>query len=158
MAAYAFVTEWFLRAPIERVFAEIDAPEQWPTWWPGVQDVQVLETGPAGRVGTRVRNTWKSALPYALTFEAEVTRHCPPTLIELAASGELVGHGRWELQAQGDNTRVRYHWEVSTSRAWMNLLAPLARPLFRWNHDVVMRRGGEALAHRLGTTLEVSAG
>ena len=143
-----------MRAPIERVFAEIDAADQWPSWWPGVQSVQLLQRGPAGPVGMRVRNTWKSALPYALTFDAEVTRHCAPTLIEIAASGELVGQGRWELQEHGAVTRVRYHWTVSTSRAWMNLIAPLARPLFRWNHDLVMRWGGEALAKRLGTTLE----
>jgi hypothetical protein len=35
----------------------------------------------------------------------------------------------------------------------MNLLAPLARPVFAWNHDVVMRWGGEGLARLLGTRL-----
>jgi hypothetical protein len=32
----------------------------------------------------------------------------------------------------------------------MNLLAPLARPIFRWNHDVVMDWGADGLARRLG--------
>ena len=32
----------------------------------------------------------------------------------------------------------------------MNLLAPVARPLFKWNHDVVMNWGAEGLAKRLG--------
>jgi hypothetical protein len=31
----------------------------------------------------------------------------------------------------------------------MNLLAPLAKPLFRWNHDALMRAGGIGLARRL---------
>ena len=35
----------------------------------------------------------------------------------------------------------------------MNLLAPLARPIFEWNHDVVMRRGAEGLARLLGARL-----
>jgi hypothetical protein len=35
----------------------------------------------------------------------------------------------------------------------MNRLAPLARPVFGWNHDVVMRWGGEGLARRLGGRL-----
>jgi hypothetical protein len=35
----------------------------------------------------------------------------------------------------------------------MNLLAPVARPVFKWNHDYVMQRGGEALARRLGARL-----
>ena len=25
----------------------------------------------------------------------------------------------------------------------MNLLAPIARPVFRWNHNVVMHQGGK---------------
>ena len=32
----------------------------------------------------------------------------------------------------------------------MNLLAPLARPAFNWNHDVTMRWGAEGLARLLG--------
>jgi len=33
---------------------------------------------------------------------------------------------------------------------WMNLLAPIARPLFEWNHNVVMNWGAEGLEKRLG--------
>ena len=35
----------------------------------------------------------------------------------------------------------------------MNLLAPVARPVFSWNHDELMREGGESLARRLGADL-----
>jgi hypothetical protein len=35
----------------------------------------------------------------------------------------------------------------------MNLLGPLARPAFSWNHDLVMRQGGHGLATELGATL-----
>jgi hypothetical protein len=35
----------------------------------------------------------------------------------------------------------------------MNLLAPLARPIFESNHDYVMRNGGRGLADLLGTRL-----
>jgi hypothetical protein len=31
----------------------------------------------------------------------------------------------------------------------MNALAPIARPVFEWNHDYVMHRGGEGLKARL---------
>ena len=152
MADYNFVTRWFLRAPIERVFAELEAVEQWPSWWPGVLSVEVL--APGDPIGKRTRNRWRSRLPYVLTFEAEVVRYEPPLRIELVARGELEGRGRWELSAERGGTRVVYHWQVATTRAWMNLLAPVARPFFKWNHDVVMRWGGEALARRLGTRLE----
>jgi hypothetical protein len=42
---------------------------------------------------------------------------------------------------------------VRTTRSWMNALTPLARPVFRWNHDWVMRQGGRGLARRLGVEL-----
>ena len=50
-------------------------------------------------------------------------------------------------------TAVTYEWNVRTTKAWMNLLAPVARPVFAYNHDVVMRWGGEGLARRLDCKL-----
>ena len=41
---------------------------------------------------------------------------------------------------------VTFDWEVHTTRAWMNALAPLARPVFHSSHDRLMRRGGRDLA------------
>ncbi len=35
----------------------------------------------------------------------------------------------------------------------MNLLAPVARPIFKANHDYVMRNGGEGIAKLLGARL-----
>jgi hypothetical protein len=50
---------------------------------------------------------------------------------------------------------VVYEWNVRTAKAWMNRIAPIARPAFEWNHDAVMRQGGEGLARRLGVELLV---
>ncbi len=70
--------------------------------------------------------------------------------------GELAGIGRWRLFEQDGEvpvTAVVYEWNVSTTKPWMNLLAPIARPLFEWNHDWVMRNGGAGLAKLLGCRL-----
>ena len=53
-------------------------------------------------------------------------------------------------------TAALYEWNVSTSRAWMNAFAPIARPIFAVNHDYVMRNGGEGLAQLLGARLLAS--
>ncbi len=71
--------------------------------------------------------------------------------------GELAGTGRWRLFEQDGVTAVTYEWNVATTKRWMNLLAPIARPVFAWNHDWVMARGGEGLARRLGTRLVAHA-
>jgi hypothetical protein len=50
-------------------------------------------------------------------------------------------------------THARFEWQIRTTPVWMNLLAVFARPLIKWNHDAVMRRGGEALARMLNARL-----
>jgi uncharacterized protein YndB with AHSA1/START domain len=153
MANYEFVTVWRVKAPIEKVWELIYHPENWPEWWRGVEKVEKLKEGDANHVGALFRYTWKSKLPYRLIFEMETTRVAPMSLIEGRAIGELQGAGRWQLDQEGEVTTVRYDWKVETTRAWMNLLAPVARPFFSWNHDVVMGWGGEGLARRLGIDL-----
>jgi hypothetical protein len=69
------------------------------------------------------------------------------------ASGELEGTGTWRLFEQEGVTAVVYDWRVRSTKRWMNMLAPVARPVFEYNHDVVMRWGGEGLARRLGVEL-----
>ena len=75
-----------------------------------------------------------------------------PDLIEGQADGELAGVGRWRFFA-GRQTAVTYEWNVHTTRPWMNLLAPVARPIFAWNHNAVMRNGGVGLAKLLDAPL-----
>ena len=50
-------------------------------------------------------------------------------------------------------TTMRHEWQVRTTKRWMNLAAPIARPLFKWNHDMVMQRGGKGLAGLLDARL-----
>jgi uncharacterized protein YndB with AHSA1/START domain len=157
MADYAFVTRWSFQAPIEQVWKLISEAEHWPEWWPGVEKVEVLEQGKDGDVGSLRRFTWKSKLPYRLRFDMRTTRVERPHVMEGRAEGELDGTGRWELRQEGDWTRVRYDWRVRTTKAWMNVLAPVARPFFAWNHDVVMRWGGEGLAWRLSPAATIDA-
>jgi uncharacterized protein YndB with AHSA1/START domain len=156
MARYRFLTTWCLEAPVERVFEAIHDTESWPSWWKGVESVVEIEKGGDGDdgVGSLSRYTWKSRLPYRLDFEMRVTRVERPYLMEGSAIGELSGTGRWRL-FDGPATAVIYEWDVETTRRWMNLLDPLARPVFAWNHDVVMRQGGQGLARLLGTPLLV---
>jgi hypothetical protein len=82
-----------------------------------------------------------------------ITRVDPMKALEGEASGMVEGVGRWHFSPLDDGTQVRYDWHVRTTKPWMNLLAPLARPLFRWNHDAILREGGLALARRLNARL-----
>lgn len=155
---YRFVTMWKSGAPLEAVWNEIYHSERWPEWWKGVEEVVELRKGDDLGVGSVRRYTWKSALPYRLSFESETVRVEPMLLLEGIAMGELDGRGVWKLSSDGRYTTVRYDWQVRTSKAWMNLLAPIAEPLFKWNHDVIMGWGAKGLARRLGAAVTEERG
>lgn len=150
IAGYSFVTRWKVQAPLEKVWDAIYHSERWASWWKGVERVEEIRpaSGPHS-VGCIRRFTWRSRLPYRLTFDLAVTRVEPMSLIESAADGELQGTGRWSFSTEGEGTAARYDWNVRTTKPWMNLLAPVARPLFRWNHDVVMSWGLEGITRLL---------
>ena len=96
---------------------------------------------------------WRSRIPYELEFEFEVRELDPPGSMFGEATGELTGTGHWRLFEQDGVTAVVYDWNVRTTRAWMNALAPIARRVFEYNHNVVMRWGGEGLARHLDCRL-----
>ena len=146
---FKLVTEWMLDAPQEAVWRALSAPEQWPSWWRAVARVETLAPGDADGIGALRRLTWRTALPYSLTFDMRTTRVEPKTLIEGRAEGELTGLGRWTLTPAGERTHVRYEWIVEVTKPWMRLAAPLLRPVFAWNHGVVMEWGREGLVRKL---------
>ena len=47
---------------------------------------------------------------------------------------------------------MRYDWRVDVTKPWQVALAPLLRPVFAWNHNVVMGWGYEDLKTRLMKT------
>ncbi len=125
----------------------------WPQWWPGVRSAELLAPGDAHRVGSVHRLRWRARMPYMVELEFRVEQVREPALMSGRSSGELEGTGIWRLIEQEGMTAVLYEWDVRTTRAWMNALTPVARPLFARNHDRVMRQGGEGLARRLGVSL-----
>jgi uncharacterized protein YndB with AHSA1/START domain len=156
VAEYRFLTTWLLEAERERVWEAIFDQRSWPSWWRGVENVVELDPGDADGVGSHSRLTWRSKLPYDLVFEARTRTVVRPHLIEADASGELEGVGRWRLFEQDGVTAALYEWNVHTTKRWMNLLAPLARPLFKVNHDWVMANGATGIAELLGVRLLAS--
>ena len=154
MSDYEFVTIWRFDAPLAPVWDLIKNSENWSEWWKGIIRVVELKKGDADGVGAIHRSTWKSALPYTLEFDSEIMRIEPLKLIEARAFGELEGTGLWQFTVESAQlTRVQYDWRVKTTKAWMNFLAPIARPFFRWNHDYIMNAGGAGLARKLNCKL-----
>lgn len=154
MEKYAFKTTWRFEAPVEKVWDMLYQTSDWPNWWKGVLAVEEIEPADGNGLNGVSRYTWKSALPYKLRFDMRSTVVEKHRCMEGDAFGELEGHGKWVFTPEENNcVRVEYYWDVYTTRKWMNTWAFIAKPLFNWNHDVVMRWGAQGLATRLGVKL-----
>jgi Polyketide cyclase / dehydrase and lipid transport len=149
MPDYQFITNWQFNAPLERVWHEIKTMSRWPDWWPYVAKVELLKAGGTDDIGAVRRITWKTALPYTLTFDSELVELDQFKRMQGRAFGELEGTGSWLFAHENGTTYVQYDWQVNTTKAWMKLLAPIARPIFEWNHDKVMDAGYLGLKKRL---------
>jgi hypothetical protein len=155
MAEYKFITHWKLDAPLPEIWDVISDASKWPEWWKGVLKVKVLSDGSDGKI--RFAHTWRSFIPYKLKFITSVIEINPLKNITAKATGELEGTGEWEFKESNGGTTVTYYWFVRTNRMWMKLTAPLLSWLFRWNHDTVMRWGGEGLAKKLKCNIRFSS-
>lgn len=145
MHTYNLVTIWHLPAPLPVVWQTLSRTWEWPEWWPYVERVEILDPGDCQGLGARHRHHWKTCLPYRLCFELQVIRIEPLVRVDTRVTGDLLGIGRCRLRGRGNTVVVRYDWRVRTTRNWMNRLAPMARPIFLWNHQRVMAAGEEAL-------------
>jgi hypothetical protein len=150
VTAFELVSYWRIAAPLDRVWAEIVDVDAWPSWWRAVRKVERLRDGDIEGIGAVRRITWATALPYTITFDVESTRSEPMHRLEGRATGELNGVGVWTLTSDGDITTVRYDWRVDLGKAWMRAFAPILRPAFAWNHNVLMGWGKADLKTRLG--------
>jgi len=147
---YEYISHWSLDAGPAVVWAELTEVEQWPRWWPYVKRVQTLKRGDASGVGAVRRITWGSRLPYGFTLDVECVEAERERRLRGRATGQLQGDGLWELSpADGGGTDVRYTWRLGVNTRWMKLVAPVASPVFRWNHEGVMRGGLQGLRRHL---------
>ncbi len=156
MPAYRFSTTWVLEADRERVWDVIYDSDSWHEWWPGIRSTTRLSDGDVHGLGQRGVYEWRARIPYTVRFEIVSTIVERPYRLGGNASGELAGAGLWRFYEEAGTTAVVYDWDVRTTKPWMNLFAPIAKPVFRSNHDWVMRNGGEGLARRLGAKLVVN--
>lgn len=152
-AYYSFITRWQIEAPVAQAWDAIYDSLDWPNWWKGVLDVEETEKGDdRGINGVRIY-TWKSVLPYKLRFSSRLLERDDYKRLHGVAFGELEGEGTWYFSEINGVTHLQYHWKVFTNKRWMNLLAFIMKPLFQYNHDVVMRWGAEGLAKKLNARL-----
>jgi uncharacterized protein YndB with AHSA1/START domain len=152
-ADFQLITDWHIAADVYAVWQALNHPDYWPRWWTYVRAVEKLRTGDEEGLGSAYRIEWSSKLPYDMTFEVETVEVVRYERIRALARGQLHGQGLWELSPDESSTRVRYTWTVKLVGPWMRHLRLVAGPIFRWNHNAVMRAGAIGLARYLNVRL-----
>ena len=155
MTNYRFLTVWWTPVGTERVWEALADYTKWPTWWRGIQTVEVVRRGNESGVGTVLRQQWRSWVPYTLVFNLEMLRIEGGRLLDGRASGDLEGACRWTLAPVNGGTELRFEVDVRTGRWWMNLPLPLAPRVVRSSFETIMRWGREGLARTLGVPVEL---
>ena len=147
---FDLVGHWRIAAPAERVWTALTDVERWPEWWPCVRAVHALRpAAPGGGAIHCIR--WATQLPCDIVLQVEAVELLPHERIRGRSRGPLDGEGIWLLRAEGDHTEVTCVWRVEFAVRWMRWVAPLLAPVFRWNHDCIMRAGEAGLARHLAS-------
>ncbi|MGH2375144.1 MAG: SRPBCC family protein [bacterium] len=143
LTEYHFSEQWFVDAPIEEVWPVIRKVANYPSWWTEFLEATKRNDidGPGGIVAVHV----KAALPYHMYFDIEAVREEPPRIAEVRVRGDLNGSMHWTLASEGSGTRLHFEETVMTGKKLLNVLAPLFKPLFAWNHEIMMTHGEEGL-------------
>ena len=155
MSNYRFQTLWRTPAAIDRIWETLAAYADWPTWWRGIQSVEVLRRGDETGAGTILRQQWRSMLPYTLVFDLEMLQIESKRLLDGRASGDLEGSCRWTFTPVHGGTEIRFDVDVRTGRWWMNLPLPFVSRIVRASFETIMRRGREGLSQKLGVPVEL---
>ena len=120
-------------------------PFSWEKWWPQLDDLRTLDVHD-DYVGTRFSCVWRAPTGYKLRCVFETLAATYPSRMSFGATGDLIGTASWSYrQQQSGATIVDIIWEVETTKWWMNLFAPLLKPVFTRSHDQVMASGEHGL-------------
>jgi hypothetical protein len=147
LTEYHFLERWYAEAPPEAVWDFVADPRTYTRWWPEFREVTSLND--IEGVGARVAVHVKAVLPYHMRFELESVRYEQPHAAEVEVRGDLVGRMRWLLVPYAGGTYLVFEEEVRTGKRLLNVLAPLGKPFFAWNHRVMMKHGERGLREAL---------
>lgn len=140
---YRFRSVWHVDAAPSFVFDVLSDIGSYPVWWPEVKGATKVHDECA-------ELRCRSVLPFDLVFQANHSmRDQQAGLLRARLTGDLEGYASWELTGRGGGTELLFDQEVEARKAVLRRTALVARPLFRANHEMMMRSGERGLREYL---------
>ena len=133
---YRFRSLWSVRATAASVLDALVDLTRYPDWWPDIRSVTRVDDDTAEVV-------CRSVLPYALTFRLHrVEEDHDSGRMRVDMTGDLEGYVQGVVSEDaGAGALLVISQRVVVTKPLLRVLAPVARPLFRANHALMMRRG-----------------
>lgn len=133
---YRFRSLWSVRATTVRVFDALVDLANYPAWWPDIRSVRQVDDDTAEVV-------CRSTLPYVLTFRLHrVEEDSARGLMRVDMTGDLEGYVQGVVASdRTSGALLDISQRVIVTKPLLRAFAPVARPVFRVNHALMMRRG-----------------
>ncbi|WP_284750121.1 SRPBCC family protein [Amycolatopsis sp. RTGN1] len=140
-ARYRFSSTWLLPgAAPERVFGAVTDLAGYPRWWSDVRRVRRVDDDTAELI-------CRSRLPFRLVVRMHREHQDERAgLMRVRLSGDLDGVLAGAVRAAGADTLLEITQDVQARKELLRRLDAVARPLFRANHALMMRRGHRGLS------------
>jgi hypothetical protein len=133
---YSFRNLWVVRAATSRVFAALVDLANYPSWWPDIRTVDQVDDDTA-------EVTCRAVLPYALNLRLHRAVEDPAAgRMRVDMTGDLEGYVQGQVAEHRDaGALLAISQRVTVTKPLLRTFAPIARPLFRANHALMMHRG-----------------
>lgn len=148
MATYSFVTTFTLSCDIKTIWKVLLEYPRWPSWWKGIREMHMDESITPPSLDVRLGFSF-----YNLKIKMTPLKIDPGKELTLLAEGDLKGTGRFTFEQTENHTTVTFYWDVMTTKLWMNMLAPIAKPFFTFSHNLVMKWFVNGLAKETHSTV-----
>ncbi|GAA4553064.1 SRPBCC family protein [Amycolatopsis samaneae] len=152
-ARYRFRSTWFFPdVPPERVFGAVVDLESYPLWWADVRTVRQVDADTAELV-------CRSRLPFRLVVRMHRDEQDELTgRVRVLLSGDLEGVLAGAIGSARAGARLEITQDVLARKPLLRKLNAVARPVFRVNHAMMMRRGHRGLLGYLASPAVHSSG
>jgi hypothetical protein len=145
---YSLTSTWRFNAAPEQIWAALIDPETWPQWWPSLTAAEG-KLGGDGHVGASSNLTFRAPLGYPLKMTITITSINPMHQIDFTSQGDLLGSGDMQMSTLKGITTLNIHWNVATTKPWMNHFGSLLSLPFQLSHAAVMSSGEQGLQRYL---------
>ena len=144
MTDFDFHSVWTLPASADRVYDVLANAERYSQWWPQIRRVRATDEH-SGSMSIR------SAVPLTLlVFGRREVEDSVDRYLKVRLSGAMTGWSSWAVRPTGSGCIAEFRQQVAVSGA-LGSASKIAKPVFEWNHEAMMRGGHRGLSAYLSS-------